>query len=133
MKNTYKFHFASNVAGRIFLKMNFFIECTHPTFQRRVNIVSTFWITVEITLIRRWKWNKNRSLIFNIAQHWYVFVQRWSNVKSTLHIVDPNIFEHCFNVDMASSQVCLNMASTSVKAILKPIWLVKSMDLQKDW
>ena len=28
---------------------------TQPTFQRRINVVSTLWINVEITLIRRWK------------------------------------------------------------------------------
>ena len=26
---------------------------TQPTFQRRINFVSTLWINVEITLIRR--------------------------------------------------------------------------------
>ena len=31
---------------------------TQPTIQRRMNLVSTLWINVEITLIRRWKWNK---------------------------------------------------------------------------
>ena len=40
-------------------------------------------------------------------------------------------FQHCFNNDMTLSQRRLNMAPTSVKAISKPIWLVKSMDLQK--
>ena len=43
------------VAGRIFLRINFFIDTTQPTFQTRINVVSTFQITLEITLIRRWK------------------------------------------------------------------------------
>ena len=36
----------------------FILVITHPTFQRRINVVSTLWSNVEITLIRRWKWNK---------------------------------------------------------------------------
>ena len=28
-------------------------EVTQPAFQRRINVVSTLWINVEITLIRR--------------------------------------------------------------------------------
>ena len=141
MKNTNKFQFASKVAKRIFLRINFFIDTTKPTFQRRINVVSMLWIAVEITLLRRWKWKKIRIWIFNVAQHWYnVGVQHWDNVKSTLHNVDATVFQyctmsfqHCFNVDMTLSQRCFNVASTPVKAISKPIWLVKSIDLQKDW
>ena len=29
------------------------IHLTQPTFQRRINVVSTLWINVELTLIRR--------------------------------------------------------------------------------
>ena len=43
-----------------------------------------------------------------------------------------NVAQCRFNVDMTVSQRSFKVASTSVKAILKPIWLVKSMDLQKD-
>ena len=28
-------------------------DFTQPTFQRRINVVSTLWINIEITLIRR--------------------------------------------------------------------------------
>ena len=84
---------------------------TQPTFQRRINVVSTLWINVEITLIRRWKWNKIRRRIFNVAQHWYnVAVRRWNNVDTTL------------------SQLCSNLASTIVKAVSKPVGLVLSTD-----
>ena len=31
------------------------VVSTHPTFQRRINVVSTLWINVEITLIRHLK------------------------------------------------------------------------------
>ena len=40
-------------------------------------------------------------------------------------------FQRCFNVDMTLSQRYFNVASTSVTALSEPIWLVKSMDLQK--
>ena len=40
-------------------------------------------------------------------------------------------FQYCLHVDMALSQRCFNVASMLVKAISKPIWLKKSMDLQK--
>ena len=40
-------------------------------------------------------------------------------------------FQSSFNVDMTLSQRCSNLASTSLNAISKPIWLVKSLDLQK--
>ena len=35
-------------------------DLSQPTFQSRINVVSTFWINIRITLIRRW--------IFNVAQ-----------------------------------------------------------------
>ena len=118
MQNTYKFQFFRKVASRIFVRINFFIDTTQPTFQRRFNVASTSWITVGITLIRRWKRKKIRSRIFSVAQHWYnVGIQRWNNVKSTLHTVDVTIFQscatsfqRCFNVDMTLSQCCFNMA-----------------------
>ena len=125
-----KFHFVSEVVGRIFLRINFFIDSTQPAFHRRINILSRFWITVETTLIRRWKWNKIRNRTFNVAQQWYnVGVQQWKNVKSMLRNTDETVFQYC----TTSFQRCFNVASTLVKAISKPIWLVKSMDLQKDW
>ena len=62
-----------------------------------------------------------------------------SEVKSTLHNVNTTVFQRCttsfqrcFNVDMTLSQRCFNVVSTSVKAISKSIWVVKSMNLQKD-
>ena len=59
---------------------------TQPTFQRRINVVSTLWINVEITFIGRWKWNKIRRWIFNVTENWYnVSDWRWNNVKTTLH------------------------------------------------
>ena len=132
MKNIYKFQFVNKVAGRIFLRINFFIDTTQPTFQRRINVVSTLRVAVEITLIRRWKWNKIRSRIFNVAQHWYnVGVQHRNNIKSALQNVNATVFQRC--TTLTQSQPCFNVASTLVKAISKPIWLIRSMDLQKDW
>ena len=43
-----------------------------------------------------------------------------------------NVPQRGFNVDVALSQRCFNVTSTSVKAKSKPIWLVKNMDLQRD-
>ena len=137
MKNTHNFYFVSTGAGRMFLRINLFIDSTLPTFQRRITVVSVLWITVQITLIQRCKWNKVRNRIINVAQHRYnVSAQRQNNVTSTLHKDNATISQHCtmsfqlcFNVDMTLSQHCFNVASTSVKAVSKPIWLVKSMDL----
>ena len=53
LKNTYKFQIVGKVSARIFLRINFFIDTTHPIFQRRIKVVSTLRITVEIKLIRR--------------------------------------------------------------------------------
>ena len=133
LKNTHKFHFVSKVAGRMFIRIIFFIDTILPTSQRRINLVSTLWITIQITVIRCWKWNnKIQSRIFNVSQHRYnVGVQHWNNVKSALHNVNGTVFQRCtmfqrcFNVDMTLSQRCFNLAFTSVKAISKPIWQMK--------
>ena len=67
-------------------------DITQPTFQRRINVVSTLWINVEITLIWRWKWNKIRRQIFNVAQFWCnVSTWPWNNVGTTL-------IQRCFNL-----------------------------------
>ena len=87
---------------------------------KSVKVVSTLWMNVEIMLIRRWKWNKIRRRIFNVAQRWYnVSVRRWNNVETTLHNVGTALIQHCFN-----------LASTLVKAILNPIGLVMILDLE---
>ena len=53
LKSTYKFNFVSKLAGRMFLRTNFFIDTTLLTIQRWMNVVSTLQITVQITVIRR--------------------------------------------------------------------------------
>ena len=61
-------------------------------FQRRINVVTTLWINVEITLIQHRKWNKVRRRFISVAQRWYnVGLRRWINVKTTL-------YQRCFNV-----------------------------------
>ena len=76
-----------------------------------VDFVSTLWITVEITLVRRWKWNKIRRRIFNVAQRWYnVSARRWNNVETAL------------------IQRCFNLPSTLVKPVLNPIGLMMIVD-----
>ena len=71
-------------------------------------------------LIRRWKWNKIRRRIFNVAQRWYnVSVRRWNNIETTLHNVGTTLIKRCFN-----------RASTLVKAILNPIGLLMIVDCE---
>ena len=111
----YLFHFVSKVSDRIFLRINFFIDTTQPTFQRWINVVSILWIAVEITLIRLWKWNKIRSRIFNIAQHWYnVGVQHWNNVN-----------QYC----TTSMQSFFNVAQRLVNVVSTLIWHILNVDL----
>ena len=92
--------------------------------QRRINVVSTLWINVEITLIRSWKWNKIRRRIFNVAWSWYnVTARRWKNVKTMLHNVKatlPNVGTTLFQ------------PSVDAIAILNPVGKVTIMDLQRD-
>ena len=78
---------------------------TQPILKRWIHVVSTFWINVEITLIRRWEWNKIRSRNFNVAQHYATSVsddeitlkQPWYNLISILFqhglIVSKNYIE----------------------------------------
>ena len=83
------------------------------------------WINVEITLIRRWKWNKIRRQIFNVAQRWYnVSIQRWNNVETTLHNVETTLQ----NDGATLIQCYFNLASTLVKPLLNPIGRVMIMD-----
>ena len=60
---------------------------TQPIFQRRINFVSTFWINVKVTLIRRLKWNRIRRSILNVAERWYNFIltllQRVFNISKS--------------------------------------------------
>ena len=89
-----------------------------PTFQRRINVVSTLWINVGIMLIRRWKWNKTRRRIFNVAQRWdNISARRWNNVETTLHNAGTTLIQRCFKLVL-------------VKAILNPIGLVMIVDCE---
>ena len=98
-----------------------------PTFQSRINVVWTLSITVEITLVRRWKGNKIRRRIFNVAQRWYnVSARRWNNVEITLH----NIETMLCNIGTTLMQRCFNLASTLVKAVLNLIGLVMIVDCE---
>ena len=88
---------------------------TQPTFKSRINVVWVLSITVEIKLVRRWKWNKIRRRIFNVAQLWYnVSARRLNNVEITLHNIET----------------MFNLASTLVKAVLNPIGLVMILDCE---
>ena len=100
---------------------------TQPTFQSRINVVWTLSIIVEVTLVRRCKWNKIQRRIFNVAQRCYnVSAWRWNNVEITLH----NIETMLYNVGTTLIQRCFNLASTLVKAVLNPIGLVMILDCE---
>ena len=100
---------------------------TQPTFQSRINVAWTLSITVEITLIWRWKWRKIRRRIFNVAQRWYnVSARRWNNVEITLH----NIETMLHNVGTTLIQRYFNLTSTLVKAVLNPVGLVMIVDCE---
>ena len=139
MKNAYKFHFVNKVAGRIFLRINFFIDTNQPTFSHWINFVLKLLITINIDTTLKMKQYPKSDF-----QCCTILIQCWCPTlkqhKSTLHNIDATVFQHCkmlfqrcFNVDMTFSQRCFNVTLTSVKGISTPIWLVKSMDLQKDW
>ena len=84
------------------------------------------FVNIEITLTPRWKWNKIRRRIFNVAQHWYnINARRWSKVKTTLHKVETTFH----NIGKSLYQRCFNVASILVKGILNPVGLVMIIDL----
>ena len=83
-------------------------------------------VNIEITLTPRWKWNKIRRRIFNVAPHWYnISARRWSKVKTTLHKVETTLH----NIGKSLYQRCFNAASILVKGILSPVGLVMIIDL----
>ena len=91
-----------------------------PTFQRRINVVSTLWIDVETRLSRRRKWKKIRRQIFNIAQRWCnVSARRWNNLE-TIQKVQTRLH----NASTTLIQRCFNLASRFVKDVLNQIGLV---------
>ena len=56
---------------------------------------------------QRWKWNKIRRRIFNVAQRWYnVSVRRWNNVETTLHNVETTLH----NVDTMLFQPSIDVS-----------------------
>ena len=95
-----------------------FLLASQPIFQRRINVETKLINVVEITLIRRWKWNKIRRRIFNVVQRWCnVSTRRWSNVETTLHNVGTTLIQRCFN-----------LASTLVEPISNQMGLVLIVD-----
>ena len=101
LNNTYKFHFVSKVAGRMFLRINFFIDTNTCQY---FNIVSTLWIVIQITLTPRWKWNKFPVSDFQrcttlIQCQYPALKQNWINVAqrqyrfSTLRNVGSTLFQ----------------------------------------
>ena len=77
--------------------------------------------------------------------NWSIKYQSMSNIAKTLFVVRlypvniPTSDQHCFNFETTSKQRyttskqrCFNLESTLVKAILNPVGLVMTMDLQID-
>ena len=94
-------------------------------FLTLINVIPTLWINVEIMSIWRWKWNKIRRRIFNVAQRWYnVSARRRNNVDTTLHNVETTLH----NVGTTLIQRCFNLAWTLVKPLLNLIGLVMIVD-----
>ena len=98
-------------------------------FKRPINIVLTLWTNVEIKLIRRWKWNKIRHWIFNVAQRWYNVSETTpkQRFKTLAHLETTS-----HNVGATSKQRSFNPVSTLVNAILNLIGLVLIIDLETD-
>ena len=100
----------------------YIIIVSQPTFQRWIDFISMYWINVEITLIRRWKWNKIRRQSFNLAQRWCNFsARRWNNVETTLSNDDANLHQRCFSV--------VSTLVKTVRIISNPIRLLMIIDL----
>ena len=88
-----------------------------------INLVSTLWIAIEIKLIQCWKYRKSEVGFSTLHNTDTTLV---SSIETTLNHLCTTSMQPFFNDTE-------HVTSMSVKAILKPIWLVKSVDLQKDW
>ena len=102
-------------------KLPFNLRQTQPTFQRWINVVSTLWINVEITLIRHWKWNGFSTLHNTDATSVPDVEAMLHNIETKLHNVGTTLIQRCFN-----------LVSMLDKTILNSIGLVVIMDLQID-
>ena len=90
-------------------------------FQHWINVVSKLWINIEITLIRRWKWNKIRWWIFSVAQSFVsdvetMFIKWFFNGRQHRCNVVPTLIWHFCHVVSTCHQ--------HIKATSKPIWLM---------
>lgn len=99
-------------------KRPYIFECvkSQPTFQCWINIVTTWGIIIEMTLMRRWKWNKIRCWIFNVE------TTLEQHCAMLIHLGFQMLHNKCsFNVGMILFQSYFTVASTSAKAISIPI------------
>ena len=77
----------------------------------RWNSIALLLISIQITLIWRWKWNKIQSWAFNVTQHWYdVVIQHWDNAKSML----CNVIGPVFQCSAMLFQGCLNISQRGI-------------------
>ena len=101
-------------------------RCFNVVDQRWNNFVDQCWNNFDLTL----KMKQNLTSDF---QHCTMLIQgRW---KRCITLIQRfiNVAHRCFNTDITLFQRCFNVASTIVKPISKPIWLVICMNLQIDW
>ena len=100
----------------------FWLLWAQPTFRRRINVVSTLWINVEIPLIPRWKWNKIRRRFLNVAQRWYnVGVRRWNNVVQRQINVVSTSHNVVSTLIITLYQRFFNVASTLFKPTIQVV------------
>ena len=103
-------------------------------FSQHFNVGSTLFQRCESTLKKRWSDVENETkcdITFSTLHN--VDATLVSYVETTLNQRCTTSLQRCFSIDMTLSQRWFNVVSTSLKGMRKPIWPLKSMDLQKDW
>ena len=94
------------------------------TYPANISTSDQRCFNVEITLIWRWKWNKIRRRIFNVAQRGYnVSAQRWNNVQTTLHNVETTLH----NVDTTLFQPSFDVTISNPVGLVI-LWVCKYMN-----
>ena len=125
--------------------INMKLPCLWKTPNHHLKVGSTLFQRCGSRLKYRWSDVENEtkseagfSAFYNIDTKSMFDVkttlnQRCSALMQPFFNVAQRLFNVVFNVDMTLSQLCLNVESTAVKTLSKPIWPVKSIDSQKDW
>ena len=91
-----------------------------PTFQRRINVVSTLWIDVDPTL----KMNQNPTSDFQrcttlIQGQCPTLKQRWNNVTQCRNNVTQsrnNVSQHWYNIDTTLFHPSVDMSENFIES-----------------